>query len=150
MATLKDYYNTGDDGAFGIYVEDVQIGQTFTTSEEYSATSAKLLLYKAGTPGTTLTLSVYATSEGAPTGAVLASGTVASSTLGTNTAGTWIEFTFGEAVTLDTDTKYAVVVKSSYWDNEGFTKSFGVRREIEGSYAGDALRTSNAGSTWTI
>ena len=103
--TLKDYYNTGDDGTptliGGVYWES----QTFTASSTYDIGSVKLKLYRIGTPGT-LTVSIRATDgNGQPTGADLASGTTDGNTLTTNTSGEWREITFSSSYALTNETQ---------------------------------------------
>ena len=67
-------------------------GQTFTPSANWTITSVGLYLYKFGNPGT-LTLNIYATSGGLPTGGILAFGTTNADTLPTASPGELREIT---------------------------------------------------------
>lgn len=112
---LKDYYNTGDDGGTESYAPDHKYGQTFTTTSAYDIDSVKLKGYRLGSPGT-ITLELYATSGGTPTGGVLATGTYNGNLLGTDTSGTWFEIPLSSAYSLSDSTKYAIIAYSSIDD----------------------------------
>lgn len=114
-ATLRDYYNTGDNS---YSLNTAPNGQTFTTTESYILTSVKLKLYRDATAPGTLTVNIYATSEELPTGGVLASGTTNGNTLTENTDGEWREITLTSSYALVSGTKYAIVLATNA--NAGF------------------------------
>lgn len=110
MPTLYEYYNTGDDSAFNNRSDGLGNwgAQTFTPTISHKITSVKLKLYRVGLPGT-LTVSIRATSGGAPVGADLVSGTTDGDTLTTDTAGEWREITLGAGYNLVAGAKYAIL-----------------------------------------
>ena len=146
MSTLRDYYNTGDNGSDWLYGNSWRV-QTFTTTSSYSATSVKLKLFKNGSPTGDITVSIYATSGGSPTGSPLTSGTYDSSLLSIN-QNTWYEISLTPYLLYD-DTLYAIVVSLN-----GGDYSNGVNWRQEGSpsyYTGGMYGySSNSGSSWTM
>ncbi|MBA7636868.1 hypothetical protein ES703_44496 [subsurface metagenome] len=110
MATLYEYYNTGDDGVFN-FGDNWWGAQTFTPSVTHKITSVKLLLYRSGSPGT-ITVSIKATDGGHPTGPDLCSGTTDGDTLPTTSPYEWREITLGAGYDPSADTKYAIVVRA--------------------------------------
>jgi len=112
MATLYEYYNTGDTDKWSIY--GVQWGaQTFTPSVAHKITSVKLKLYKLGSPGT-VTVGIRATDvNGHPTGADLCSGTTDGNTLPLYPTFEWREIILGAGYDLVAGTKYAIVVRAT-------------------------------------
>ena len=116
MATLYEYYNTGDNSDAWMYAAR-WIAQTFTPSEAHKITSVKLLLFRAGLVGT-VTVSIRATDgSGHPTGEDLCSGTTDGDTLPTGSPYEWREITLGDGYDLSADTKYAIVVRISTADS---------------------------------
>ncbi|GAI89417.1 unnamed protein product, partial [marine sediment metagenome] len=147
MATLYEYYITGDDtNAF--ICETYWLAQTFTPSIAHKITSVKLKLYRTGLPGTG-TISIKATDgAGHPTGGDLCSGTIDGNTLTTNAAGAWYEITLGAGYDLNADTKYAIVVRIT-----GGSTSNCIRwrcDETSPTYTPGCFEVSdNSGSSWT-
>ena len=137
---LQDYYNTGDDTQFSASDTGWK-GQTFTTSIEYVLGSIKIKGWKTDT--TTITVEIYATSGGLPTGSVLSSGTISSDLFG-GTPGTWQEVSMS-AYTLQASTQYAISIKTA----AGST-GFNWRCDVSSpSYSGGTRVYSNdSGSTW--
>lgn len=146
MATLYEYYNTGDDGAYdeyGVYWS----AQTFTPSTAHKITSVKLKLYRVGSPGT-ITVGIRATSSGLPTGADLCSGTINGNTLTTDTAGAWYEITLGAGYDLSASTKYAIVVRAldGWSGNEPYWRY----DSTSPTYAGGSfVYSENSGGSWS-
>lgn len=145
MATLFEYYNTGEDTAepfWGVYWK----AQTFTPSVAHRITSVKLKLYRQGTIGT-VTASIRATSDGKPTGGDLCSGSIDGATITTASSGAWYEITLGDGCNLGADIQYAIVLRSSLGDGSNWGKWFAV--EV-GGYAGGAnlYSTSSGEGTW--
>jgi len=147
MATLYEYYNTGDDGGTNINDAAKWMAQTFTPATAHKITSVKLKLYRVGSPGT-ITVSIKATDEnGHPTGADLCSGTTDGDTLTDSSPGEWREITLGAGYDLSADTKYAIVVRAA---NANTDNRFYWRLNTTGSYAGGNTEySSNSGSSWT-
>lgn len=107
----ENYYDPAEWGG-GFYTgSSYYYGQTFTPSVSHNITSVDIRLKRTGTPGGTLTATIYATTAGgAPTGAALDSGTYAGASV--TTSFSWVSFTMAGAgtVSLTAGTKYAVVV----------------------------------------
>lgn len=146
MATLYEYYNTGDDSFDVCYLANWR-AQTFTPLTAHKITNVKLLLYRIGSPGT-VTVGIRATDgNGQPTGADLCSGTTNGNTLTTSTAGEWREITLGAGTDLSVNTKYAIVVRVLGGD---FDNKLAMRRDItSAAYTGGNLEWSNdSGSSW--
>lgn len=146
MATLYEYYNTGDDSTWDI-TDTRWKAQTFTPSTAHKITSVKLKLYRYDFPGT-LTVSIRATDgSGHPTGGDLCSGTTNGNTLTENMDGEWREITLGAGANLDANTKYAIVIRRNggvagsviYWRMD-YTSP---------TYIGGCVElSSDSGSSW--
>jgi len=122
-------------------------GQSFTTLSSYSATSVKLLMYKFGTPGI-VTVSIYASSAGKPTGNSLATGTTDGDTLTTNSAGEWREITFSAPYSLSNATMYCIVVSTTPSGGNGV--AIKGRNSAPLYSGGTGLWSNDAGSSWSI
>jgi len=113
MATIYEYYTTGESAAFGIpaYVPATdRIGQTFTPQITHTIEQVALDLYRIGSPGI-LNVYIYGVDEsGFPTGDALCSGITDGDTLTTNTAGITRTITLGVGSELSSDTKYAIIL----------------------------------------
>lgn len=146
MATLYEYYNTGDDHRISCYGID-WVAQTFTPATAHKITSVKLLLYRLGSPGT-ITVGIRETDvEGHPTGDDLCSGTTNGNTLPTGSPYEWREITLGDGYNLDADTKYAIVVRAV--DGDTSNRLQWRWDETSPTYAGGYVETSDdSGSTW--
>ena len=72
--------------------------------------SISLVLYRQGSPGT-LTVRLYATSSGVPTGSALSSGTTNANTLTTDYNGEWRTITMSD-YTLVKGTLYAITLQA--------------------------------------
>jgi hypothetical protein len=117
------------------------VGQTFTPGTAHTIYEIELGLIRVGTSGT-VTLNIYATSTGAPTGSSLATATVAQSSIGTSAA--MVTFTLNSALSVGND-KYAIVLSAA-----GSLGSIGWRFKTAGSYtAGSAWSSTDSGVTWT-
>lgn len=142
MATLKDYYNTDDNGEqimYGVLWE----AQTFTASANYNIGSVKLKLWRFTTPGT-ITISIRATDgSGQPTGTDLVSGTTNGNTLTSSSPGEWREITFSVPYSLTSGDKYAIVVRATssaiYWRNS----------MVAGYANGNREESGDSGLSWT-
>jgi len=146
MATLYEYYNTGDND-FARTDATTWRFQTFTPDTTHNISSVKLKGYKDGLPGT-LTVSIRATSGGEPTGGDLVSGTYNGDSLSSSSPGAWFEITMtGSSPTLTASSQYAIVVRGANAENN----SLMWRINIGGSYTGGTGGLStDSGSSWTI
>lgn len=105
MSQKFEYYTAGDDGNYEIHGNN-WYAQTFTPLVGHQITSAKLLIYKVGSPGDLLVGIKATDGSGHPTGDDLCNGTIAEGDIGTSKA--LIEVSFGDGALLTTD-KYAIV-----------------------------------------
>jgi len=144
MSILRDYYDTGGNWDYEIYGSEWK-GQTFTTSSAYTLTSVSLSLARSGTPGT-LTVSIFATSGGEPTGSVLTSNTYDGNSL-SDSVYTWIDIQL-TPYSLSSGVQYAIVVKATSGDSSNFV--YWLAESGMPSYAGGSqVWSSNSGSSWT-
>lgn len=112
MADIYESYYTGDNSGWGLPVKEAatdKLGQTFTPSESHTITSVRLKLLRIGSPGT-ITVAIYATSEGYPTGDALCSGTRNGNTVTTSSSGSFYEITLGSGAVLSSGTKYVIIL----------------------------------------
>ena len=120
-------------------------GQTFTAGVTGQLTKADFTLFcNACTTTVNLTASVRATSAGLPTGADIASTTVAGSTSGS--AATYTA-TFASPPTLVAGTVYALLIRpvSNTTGGGGY---FGIRSSPGTYAAGSRVTTTDSGATW--
>jgi hypothetical protein len=106
-------------------------------------------LYRVGSPGT-ITVSIRATGGASPyypSGADLCSGTYDGNTLTTDTAGAWVEITFGAGYALTNGTIYSIVMRAPSGD---ISNRAHIRIDITSSaYAnGHFTYSGDAGVTW--
>jgi hypothetical protein len=149
MATLFEYYNTGDDGGSEVADADWR-AQTFTPSASHTITSVKLKLGKKGSPGT-LTVGIRETDvDGKPTGDDLCSGTIDGDTLIEYPSYDWYEITLGDGYNLNTSTKYAIVIRAT--DGTPGFHTVSIKGDVSSpTYSGGTwVESSNSGSDWTI
>ncbi|GAI59207.1 unnamed protein product, partial [marine sediment metagenome] len=146
MATLYEYYNTGDNSFTNVRSAD-WAAQTLTPATAHKITSVKLKGYRIGFPGT-ITVSIRATDgSGHPTGGDLCSGTTNGNTLTPSSPGEWREITLGAGYDLEASTKYAIVVRATAGDVDNY---FIWRLHIGGTYAGGNVEISaNSGVGWS-
>jgi hypothetical protein len=144
---IYEFYNTGDDGAQGIYAI-YWYGQTFNTTVSHTIDGMRLRLYKAGTAGY-LYVGIRAcnTSTGLPEGADLTSGVYDGSILVTNTSGSYREVTL-TTYTLAANTQYAIICWGTGADasNGIFWRSDNSSPTYTGGYY---ISSSDDGITWT-
>ena len=122
-------------------------GQTFKPSVSGLLTKADINLFCSGCTGTTpnLTLSVQATSAGLPTGADLASGTIAGFS---NGASAYYSATFATPPTLTAGTMYALVIRPVANPSAGI---YALTRSANDVYAGGTrVAGTVSGTVWSI
>ncbi|MFA5377204.1 MAG: choice-of-anchor R domain-containing protein [Dehalococcoidia bacterium] len=144
MSTLYEYYDSLSFSTSVIYGGH-WIGQTFTPQISHKITSVKLLLSKSGSPGT-LTVGIYATAGGVPTGSVLCSGTTNGNTL-TEEGYDWREITLGSGANLTQGTTYAIVFHLG-GDASNFV--YFVSEDPDATYPrGTLIDSGDSGASWT-
>ena len=137
MPTRVDYYISGVADWTDIGTpSDYYGGQSFTTSEAYNLYSVRVKLQKTTTEDATV--KIYATSGGLPTGAALASKTIA--TAGIPSSVDWVEFIFDSPPSLSNGVMYFIEVSSSGADLRFYDD------HLTGSYSGGQrwIHPSNA------
>jgi len=147
LAVAKGAENTT--GATDAVIWDVKWGgQTFLFTQSQTITKVNVRLRKVLTPVGNITLEIFATSAGEPTGAALASSVlVADDAIGAAYAS--IEFTLASALDIDADTTYALI-----WKVPDTDEANRVEAQFANSgnpYAGGTfLYSLDSGSNWTI
>jgi Ca2+-binding RTX toxin-like protein len=111
-AGTLDQQQTSSNGAAAIYMNQ-SLAQTFTAGISGGLDRADLKLNKYGAPPPFLTVEIRTTSAGAPTNTVLASGTIPSSAVTTNSGGAFASATFATQAPVTAGTKYALVAWST-------------------------------------
>ena len=141
---LQDYYNTNDDNTYAFFGVN-WAAQTWKAGSSYDASSVKVKLYRAGTPGD-LTLGLYATTDGKPSGGALVSKVQSGNGITTDTAGEWIEFAFASSYGVTSGTTYAIVISGGTnvsnrctWRSDNSSPTYA---------DGNGCYSTNSGSTW--
>lgn len=146
-STLTDNYDTTVTNTDSTTWNTVNIrGQTFTASASYTLSSIDIRARRYGNPGN-VTLNIKAV-DGAskPTGAAIATATIASSLV--PTAEGWVNFNVSD-VALTSGTKYWFGIYAASGDSENNYIDF--RSTSAAGYANGALtNSSTSGSTWNI
>ena len=148
MATLYEYYLTGDDNAYEMNGAGDRVAQTFHDGvAAYIIGSVKFKLYRVLSPGT-ITVTVRTTSGGEPTSTILATGTTNGNTLTTDTDGEWREIIFTVPYALTVSTLYAIVI--SVPGASGTNKIFIRQDATTATFAdGEKWMSSDSESSWT-
>ena len=119
--------------------------QTFTPSVTAALTSVSVSLFKSNFPSSTITLGIYATTGGNPTGVSLASATMNASAV----VGGFNSFVFGAPPTLTSGTLYAIVLSDPSDvspDEVGWDDKTGTNPYADGT----SRVSSNSGVTWAL
>ena len=151
--SLYERYNSGDDGSFPGF-GSIWKSQTFTIGNSgnnvtHMMTSLRMKMYRTGSPGT-ITVGIRATDgAGKPTGNDLTNGTINGNTLTTDSQGQWYKINFTTAVTLNANTKYAIVARAPSGSmNNWFMWRF---NSSNPTYTGGSyISSGDGGTTWTI
>jgi photosystem II stability/assembly factor-like uncharacterized protein len=137
-------YTSGDQGGLYVQRNDERLGQVFTYSTDFNLTDVKLKLYKVGTPGTNLVVSIYAVSGGVPTGSPLKSVNYATSNItATSAPGAWYTIPI-DLDGLSASTYYAIVLGPDVSD-WGWGNFIYCRKDGSGGYNGGTLVDENSG-----
>lgn len=140
---INQSYGTGDDGnkAIGGSGEEAQ---TFTMGATHTLRYVRLKLYRSGLPGN-FAVSVRATDgSGHPTGVDLCSAVANGNDLTADANGAWCEVDFGSPITLNSGTKYALVLLcisgTINWRCDTTAPAYA---------GGNREYSSNGGTTWS-
>ncbi len=142
--TLQDNYETGDTA--GLAFRDTDwLGQHITTGSAYTITRIGMKLYRVA--GTTGTITAGVRTSPFDGGTDIATGTVAASTLTTDTNGDWVYFDLGAGAALSNNTSYMLWV---HWDTHTANQLFWRVNFTTASYSGgEKWSSNNSGTTWT-
>lgn len=145
MATLFEKYNGTTDDFIRIY--DVKWrAETFTASSDHTLSSVKMKVYRIGSPGT-VTVGIYNTTAGAPSGTPIVSNTFDGNALTTSTAGEVKEITFASPPLLTNGSVYAIVASASTGSNSN--ELDWLSTSTGGGFTGGNIWASeDGGSTW--
>lgn len=142
---LKESFETFDGTGASTYGVNWKF-QTFTTTSAYDISDVALNCWKFGSPGN-ITVSIRAVDgNGKPTGADLATVTVADSEISTLPSLAYYTFTFASSYALDDATKYAIVWRAPNGDASNYFAPFGY--DSSGYANGGYGTSSNSGSSW--
>lgn len=120
--------------------------QTFTMSGYDTLEYVKLLLLEAGSAPGNLTLNLYATSGGKPTGSPLRSYSYTSATIGSIASYTWVTWNLTD-ITLTLGAVYALVLSQTSVSSTSNAWFWG--HSTSASYSGGGSKYStNSGSSW--
>ncbi len=145
--TATDYYEDGDDSQ-GVVRGALMLCQSFTADANTTVAGAQLKLWRTGNAGT-VTVGLYATTAGKPSGSALTSGTIAAEDLTTSQGGDWAEITFSSTQALSQSTVYALVLSAAsgdlynsvYWRHDSTSPTYS-----GGSYGA----STDSGTNWTM
>ena len=151
-ATKRQYHDStpnSNSPVFKSVSANRQAAQSFTTTDAYSISSVKILVYRFSLPET-ITVSIRAVSGDDPTGSDLAVGTFDGDAVTEDSGGEWKEITFDTPYELSASTKYTIHIR-----NEGTAHGVGPSLNWLGvsgssSYPDGAGRYSfNGGAGWS-
>ena len=143
---LKDSFTTFDGTGISVTHGVNWHAQTFVTTSVYTVSGVALNCWKFGSPGN-ITVSIRATDEnGKPTGADLATVTVADSVISTLPTLAYYTFTFVSSYNLSDATKYAIVWRAPNGNAANYFTPFG--DGAAGYTNGGTFISSNSGSSW--
>ncbi len=147
--TLYEFYDVAPDDTRGITSLTFR-AQTFTLGTVGANTAHKITSIKAKLQDTnhigagTLTVGIYATSAGKPTGSALATGTKAISTISTGTP-TLYEILISSCPLLSVSTMYAMVFSTDQ------ATGLDLSGKTSGAYSGGTrVDSTDSGMNWTI
>ena len=145
---LEQYYDTGADQATTTY-GTWWSSQTFTTVGAFNLSRVSALLYRHGTPVGNVTVNIFNTTAGKPSGESLGSSSVVAATLTTDTDGLWYNFDFSSPVALNAATQYAIVITVPSGNSSNYVKW--LNDYTSATYAdGDMVTSLDGGATWSI
>ena len=140
--TLDQEYTVA--GGSGTLVEGVnQVAQVFTAGITGQLDTIDFRISSFSPTGPDLTMTIKATSGGLPTGAGLATSTVARSATSGTTA--WVTFTFSSPITVVSGTQYAIVLSTTATTGNGYSTEVGSTSLYSG---GNAYLSNSSGSSW--
>lgn len=150
MATRFQYYNTGEDGEYGIWGNKV-IGQQFAVSTSHSIEYVKLKLreYPGSNPGN-LVVEIKATDgDGKPTGDALCSTVVNASDY--NDPSQWRTITFSSPANLYAGNIYAILCHDEDWNGSSTNQVLWADDGSSPTYSGGCeLHSADKGVNWAL
>lgn len=150
--TLYEQYVPNPNNNYSRIYGTLKKGQGFTSSVNHTPTKINVQIGYSGTPPTTTYIELYAASSDLPTGSVLASGSIASTSFPAGTANTiaWTDITWSyvsPGFYIQAGVKYIIVI---YTTNSGNTSNCINWRFTDDTtdYSG-GKRCSYDGSAWS-
>jgi hypothetical protein len=139
--TLKDYYNTGNDGE-AYAMGNIYLAQSFTATDTYTPTQVRVMLFAASQDNDSYLDFCDTDGSGHPNN-VLDTQTISAASVSSSPS--WIAVVFSSVGQISNGTKYALVLRKP-------TYSVAVKWSCDASspsYAGGNREwTNNAGSSW--
>lgn len=114
MATKQQYHDNAANSSSTIFRSvsaNRHAAQSFTTTDSYTISSVKILIYRFGLPEN-FTVSIREVSGDDPTGGDLAVGTFNGDDITEDTGGEWKEVTFNTPYELTESTKYTIYIRN--------------------------------------
>lgn len=154
MATYPDSYRLNgeyptdfDNGSSIWDLAYDSLARVFSASASYTAHGVSLPCTRGGTPGT-INVDIYAVDiNDKPTGSSLASGTFDGDAVDTGTTITWPVITFSVPLSVNSGTKYAIVMTDASPDGANAINWW---REYDPVGEEKSWSTSDGGSTWDL
>jgi hypothetical protein len=147
MVQLYEYSNTYTGAGRSAIYADFWYAETFTVgSESHTVVSVKLLLIRVGSPSGNFIVGITETdANGHPKPTYLTSKTVSASSIPTTKG--WVEFVMDSEITLNANTKYAIMCKCPDGDPSNYIAWY---RSTSDIYSGGWFTyTYDGGSTWS-
>jgi hypothetical protein len=123
--------------------------QTFTTVGSFDISKVSLKLFRSGSPGD-ITVGIWDTSGGKPSGGAVVSVTQSGNGITTDSGGEWVDFVFASPYTLSATHLYAIVWSAGAGSD---ISNYGAARRdgTPPTYAdGQSGFSSNSGGSWTM
>lgn len=142
-SSIEQISQTQNNQAVGLVAGASWKSQTFLSSG-YTIDSVILLIKRTGSPGT-MTVGIYATSAGKPTGASLSTGSINASVISTGAAWVTIDMT---NISLNAATAYAIVASCPTGD--GSNKVDWAWKDTNVYTSGTYVQSADSGVNWTV
>ncbi|MDM7999798.1 MAG: hypothetical protein QUS33_07340 [Dehalococcoidia bacterium] len=127
-----------------------QVCQTFTPTKSHYFNSASLWMYRTGTPNFIITISLYNTSAGQPSGSPLCTTTCYAGSLPTSLT-TWRTLPFATGYQVSAGTTYALVISATGGTRSNLSNRINIRTYAANGYTRGQLGAStDAGASWTM
>jgi len=144
-ATAAALYGTGNDDANRSIYGVEWAAYTFAAGATASCSGADVYIQKSGSPAGNLTLGLYATAAGVPSGAPLATASMLANDVGAGLA--MVNFTFATPQPVTNTVTYAIVLSCPSGDAGNYI--IWRYRSASNVYTGAAKTSGDSGGTWS-